>query len=277
MKTVQTNQTPRRQIFPIATLPTTNSPRIMLWLKPVIRGEKPATICLGYCIPNWNVKSVGSTETRLRTGRSRVRIPVREKRFFYSPKCSEWLWGPFSLLSMYAEIFPGDQAARRDDDHSPQSSAEVKNEWSWIPSWCGQGQPYPYIYLHSYRLIRRKLIPWKVCLTIQTLKVDSHIACRAHAVPLTCHAAKGLERVFLIWFTQCGRVWFTLAMPCPCRAHAMLWPCRSSLGHGTARPSRDGLWGICPPSASSGYHAEFHKDCYRKHTSPPHNDPYLRL
>jgi len=61
-----------------------------------------------------------------------------------------------------------------------------------------------------------------------TLKVDSHIACRAHDVPLPCRAAKGLECVFPIWFTQCGRVWFTLAMHCTCRAHAMLGPCRSS-------------------------------------------------
>jgi hypothetical protein len=38
--------------------------------------------------------------------------------------------------------------------------------------------------------------------------------CRAHAVPLPCRAAKGLEFVFPIWFTQCGRVWFTLATPC---------------------------------------------------------------
>ena len=38
--------------------------------------------------------------------------------------------------------------------------------------------------------------------------------CCAHAVPLTCRAAKSLECVFPIWFTQCGRVWFTLAMPC---------------------------------------------------------------
>jgi hypothetical protein len=60
--------------------------------------------------------------------------------------------------------------------------------------------------------------------------------CRAHAVPLPCRAAKCLECVFPIWFTQCGRVWFTLAMPC----HAMLRPCRSSQGHSTARPSRDG-------------------------------------
>jgi len=71
---------------------------------------------------------------------------------------------------------------------------------------------------------------------------DSHLPCHAHAVP-----------------------------------HAMLWPCRSSQGHGTVRPSRDDLWATCPRSASSGYHAEFHEDCYQKHTNPPHNDPYLRL
>ena len=97
--------------------------------------------------------------------------------------------------------------------------------------------------------------------------------CRSPAMP----AAKRLECVFPIWFTQCSRVWFTLAMPCPCRAHVMLWLCRSSQGHGTARSSRDGLWATCPRSASSGYYAEFHEDCYHKHTNPPHNNPYLRL
>ena len=55
--------------------------------------------------------------------------------------------------------------------------------------------------------------------------------CRTHAIPLPCRAAKGLECVFPLWFTQCSRVWFTLAM---------LRPCRSSQGHNTAWPSRDG-------------------------------------
>jgi hypothetical protein len=55
---------------------------------------------------------------------------------------------------------------------------------------------------------------------VNTLKADSHIACCANAVPLPCCAAKGLECVFPIWFTQCGRVWFTLAMPCS--DHAVL-------------------------------------------------------
>ena len=45
--------------------------------------------------------------------------------------------------------------------------------------------------------------------------------CRAPAIPLPCRAAKGLEFVFHIWFTQCGRVWFTLAMPRPCHALTM--------------------------------------------------------
>ena len=55
---------------------------------------------------------------------------------------------------------------------------------------------------------------------------------RAHAVPLPCRAAKGLECVFPIRFTQCGRVWFTLAMPCPC--HAPTIPFFSIPQHSTA-------------------------------------------
>ena len=92
-------------------------------------------------------------------------------------------------------------------------------------------------------------------------KADSHIACRAHAIHLPCRAAKGLECVYPIWFTQCSRV-----SHMSCHAHAMLRPCRSSQSHGTARPSRDGLWATCPRSASSGYHAEFHEGYYQTHT-----------
>jgi hypothetical protein len=64
------------------------------------------------------------------------------------------------------------------------------------------------------------------------LKADSPIACRAHAVPLQCRASNGLECVFPIWFTQCGRVWFTLAMPRPC--HALNMPFFSRPRHRTA-------------------------------------------
>jgi len=37
-----------------------------------------------------------------------------------------------------------------------------------------------------------------------------------------CHAAKGLEYVFPIWYTRCGHVWFTLAMRMQCSSHAIL-------------------------------------------------------
>ena len=53
----------------------------------------------------------------------------------------------------------------------------------------------------------------------------------------------------------------------PCRAHALLRPCRSSQGHGTGRKSRDILWATGPRLAFSGYHAEFHEGCYQKHTN----------
>jgi len=66
----------------------------------------------------------------------------------------------------------------------------------------------------------------------RSLKADSHIACRAHAVPLPCRAANGLECVFPIWFTQCGSVWFTLALPRPC--HALTMPFFSRPRHSTA-------------------------------------------
>jgi len=55
--------------------------------------------------------------------------------------------------------------------------------------------------------------------------------------------------------------------PCLIRTcNAMLRPCRSSQGHGTARLSTDGLWATCPHSASSGNHVEFHEG-YQKNTN----------
>jgi hypothetical protein len=68
------------------------------------------------------------------------------------------------------------------------------------------------------------------------LKADSHLACRAHAVPLPCRAAKSLECVFPVWFTQCGRAWFTLAMQRPC--HALIMPFFSRPRHSTAVEKR---------------------------------------
>ena len=128
--------------------------------------------------------------------------------------------------------------------------------WSSLPRLWEQGVPregegdlgargysithrYPlYPYFTYYNKLLTRNIP--LCkkahlvrgLSLAILKADSHIACRAHAVPLPCRAATGLECVFPIWFTQCGRAWFTLAMPCPC--HALTMPFFSRPRHSTA-------------------------------------------
>jgi hypothetical protein len=72
-----------------------------------------------------------------------------------------------------------------------------------------------------------------------TFKANSHIACCAHAVPLPCHAVKYLECVFPTWFTLCGRVWFTLSMPCS--DHAVLL--KATVQHGQ-RETACGLTGF---------------------------------
>jgi hypothetical protein len=59
-----------------------------------------------------------------------------------------------------------------------------------------------------------------------------------------------------------------IVRPClshTCHAAPMLSPpCHSSQGHGTAWPSREGLWANCPHSASSDYHLEFHEVVIRR-------------
>jgi hypothetical protein len=87
-----------------------------------------------------------------------------------------------------------------------------------------------------------------------TLKTDSHIACRAHAVPLPCRAAKGLECLSHLIYT---------VRPClishlPCRTHAMLRLCCSSQGHSTARPSLDGRAVLCCGLEKNGVFIERH-------------------
>jgi hypothetical protein len=54
-----------------------------------------------------------------------------------SPQHPNWLWGPSSLLfNWYQGLFPGVKQPRCEADHSPQSSAEVKNEWRYTYTLC---------------------------------------------------------------------------------------------------------------------------------------------
>ena len=56
----------------------------------------------------------------------------------------------------------------------------------------------------------------------ETIKADSHIACRAHAVPLPCRAAKGLECLsHLIYTVRPCLIHTCHAAPMPCSDHAV--------------------------------------------------------
>jgi hypothetical protein len=61
-------------------------------------------------------------------------IPGRGKRFSSTPQRPYRLWGPFSLISNgYRAVFPGVKQPGREADHSPPSSAEVKNGGAILP------------------------------------------------------------------------------------------------------------------------------------------------
>jgi hypothetical protein len=85
-----------------------------------------------------------STATRLWAGRSRVRIPVKGKDFYFLPplsKLSRLTVGHTQpVVNGYWHSFLGVWWPGREVDHSPPSSAEVKNEWSHTST--------PLIYLH---------------------------------------------------------------------------------------------------------------------------------
>jgi hypothetical protein len=53
-------------------------------------------------------------------------------------------------------------------------------------------------YNYSSKSFTRRAKPIRIASVWMIVKADSHIACRAHAVPLPCREAKGLECVFPI-------------------------------------------------------------------------------
>jgi hypothetical protein len=65
-----------------------------------------------------------------------------ERRFFFSPKHPDQLWGPPSFLfNGYTGSFPRVQQLEHDVDYSPASSTKVKNKWSYTstPPICLHG------------------------------------------------------------------------------------------------------------------------------------------
>ena len=76
--------------------------------------------------------SVVGIAIRLRAERAGGSNPGRDKRFFSSPKRPNQLLGPISfLVDGYLCSFQRVKLAEREAAHSPASSAEVKNDWSY--------------------------------------------------------------------------------------------------------------------------------------------------
>ena len=93
--------------------------------------------------------------TRLRAGRSGIRIPVRERDFLYS-KCLNLLRDSSSLLlNLHRNCLSGVKRPERDVNHSPPSGVEVKNGWSYTSTPLGafmawKAKALPLIYIDGF-------------------------------------------------------------------------------------------------------------------------------
>jgi hypothetical protein len=70
--------------------------------------------------------------TRLWAGRIGVRIPVGARDLCVQPQHPDRLWdSPSLVLNGYGGSFPLVNRLGREVNHTPASSAEVENEWSY--------------------------------------------------------------------------------------------------------------------------------------------------
>ena len=84
--------------------------------------------------------------TRLPAGWSKGLNLGKSKELFPATKRRDHVCGPHCLLfSGHCVSFPTVRRPKNDADHSPPSSAGIKNKWScvYLPSWPGHAQIYP--------------------------------------------------------------------------------------------------------------------------------------
>ena len=138
--------------------------------------------------------------------------------------------------------------------------------WFYVKGFQGWKSPHPVLPIQTC-VMATTLFTFLVSYPVISISLDLlRPIHRYHAVPLPCRAAKGLECVFPIWFTQCGRVWFTLAMPMPCPCDAVTIPFSSRPWHSTVFERQP--VGYRPAFGFFRLSPEFHEDCYQKHTNP---------
>jgi len=90
---------------------------------------------------------------------------ARDKRFIYFPKCPDWFRDSPSLpFSAYQGCFQGVKQTGYEADHSPPSSAKLKNGWSNAST--------PAVRLHSMDRENRTF-PFTICFLLTgSLKMD---------------------------------------------------------------------------------------------------------
>ena len=99
----------------------------------------PYCVCLGCCAAEfrsfgetYELPCIVGTVTRLRVGRSGVRMPVGATDFFFyflqKHPYKHWV-SPNLLFNRYRGCLPGINRPRCDVDHSLPFIAEVKNAW----------------------------------------------------------------------------------------------------------------------------------------------------
>jgi hypothetical protein len=95
------------------------------------RGMKHIHAVITVIARSWDSSVVQRCATGWMIG---VSSPGRGWEFFSSPPRPDRFWGPSSLLSNgYQGFFPwGVRMPEREADHSPKSSVEVENAWSYI-------------------------------------------------------------------------------------------------------------------------------------------------
>jgi len=91
-------------------------------------------------------------------------VSIKGVRFFSPPKHPDQLWGPPSLIVQWVlgDLSLGIKQAGNEHDYSHPSSADKKNEWSYITSRCVTTKKSA-VLPNNLTGQTKKLCPFKIC------------------------------------------------------------------------------------------------------------------
>jgi hypothetical protein len=138
---------------------------------------------LQFVISHRSRDSIGGVATRLHVERSEVSVQAGEK-FFSSPKWLHRLWGPPRLLfTGYQGSFLEVKLLGRNVDHTPPTTAEVKNEWCFtfiLPICLHSVNRGNFTSFAFYKTLEGDSQDWKIILWTFMLKLRSWKSLKLH-------------------------------------------------------------------------------------------------